>query len=474
VRARCVEALGMNLRRVSAAAALAVALGSASAFAGITGPAPLPTSGANPTKVAVPVRTSAYAVYDAKGHMAGTAQWRISPAGGNCCETYVNGTRTGRVVESGGTYPWYTDDRGKTWYQVKFQIPDQNDNGQAIAGGEGAVVIGPHDDVYGVTWDAYSGDHLQAYRYTAQTKTWDVSEVVMKSPFYDRPWLSYAKGPVTLDGKRIPRILDVTGGGITKDIDTFSPNGLDYSDPSFFYGDEQQGGTGHAVVKVVRNQDADYWQPHPGTGTLPLNAGGMLRFGNQEDVTGQRACAVAQLTPSATWQCVTMRAKFLGVVRQDSRGYLVEAYPTPGNASIVLATSRDGGLHWARTTLTPPKATGAVRLETPSLYDVVANGALGQTVVSARFDDAKGNGHDMVFRVNTRSVRPQLVSTYIVGKGDINTANDVTGSAGYRYDYESVALLPDGKIAVSFDDSSCVQPSLRDSTHRSPEVAILL
>jgi hypothetical protein len=464
----------MKTRRVAAAAALTVALGSASALAGITGPVPLPTTGATPTKVAVKVRTSAYAVYDAKGHKTGAARWRISPAGGNCCETYVSSMRSGRIVESGGTYPWYTDNRGQTWYQVKFDLPDQNDNGQAIAGGEGATVTGPHGDIYGVTWDAYSGDHLQAYRYTAQTKTWDVSEVVMKSPFYDRPWLSYAKGPVTLDGKQIPQILDVTGGGITKDVDTFSSDGLDYSDPSFFYGDERQGGTGRAAVKVVRNQDADYWQPHPGTGTLPLNAGGLLRFSNNEDVTSTHGCAVAQLTRSATWQCVTMRAKFQGVVRQDSRGYLVEAYPTPGNASIVLATSRDGGLHWSHTTLVPPKATGAMRLETPSLYDVVANGALRQAAVSARFDDAKGNGHDMVFRVSTRSVKPRLEATYLVGKGDINTANDVTGSAGYRYDYESVALLPDGKIAVSFDDSSCIQPSLRDSSHRSPEVAILL
>ncbi|MDQ1697667.1 MAG: hypothetical protein QOJ03_3020, partial [Frankiaceae bacterium] len=50
----------------------------------------------------------------------------------------------------------------------------------------------------------------------------------------------------------------------------------------------------------------------------------------------------------------------------------------------------------------------------------------------------------------------------------------VTGSAGYRFDYESVALLPDKHIAVSFDDSTCMQPTLRDSTKRSPEVAILV
>src|SRR3954449_11904911 len=108
------------------------------------------------------------------------------------------------------------------------------------------------------------------------------------------------------------------------------------------------------------------------------------------------------------------------------------------------------------------------------MYDVVANGRLGQAVVSARFDDADGIGQDVVFRVGISHAKPQRLRTYLVGKGDLNTANDVTGSAGYRFDYESVALLPDGKIVVSFDDSTCIQPSLRDTSHRSPEVAILL
>lgn len=467
---------GRSQRRVLVVSCgLAVTLGSATAFAGLSGPGPaLPPSGATPQFVKVAVRTSSYPVYDAHGRRTGTAAWRISPAGGNCCETYVSATPTGRIVESGGTYPWYTTDEGRRWYEVKFDIPDQNDNGKAIAGGEGATVTGPGGDVYGVTWDAYSGDHLQAYRYTAQTDTWKAAEVVMKSPFYDRPWLTYAKGPFMLSGSKTGHVLDVTGGGITKDVDTLSADGLDYSDPSFFYYDETQTAPGKFSIPVVRNPDADWWQPHPGTRTLPLTGGGVLRFGNSEDLTASEACKVARLVPAtSTWQCVNMAAQFQGVVRQDSRGFLTEVYPAAGNDSLVLATSRDGGMHWRQTTLTPPRGAGT-KLETRDLYDVVTNGRLRQAVVSARFDDAKHHGHDMVFRVDIGRVKPKVLKTYLVGKGDINTANDVTGSAGYRFDYESVALLPNGHIAVTFDDSTCVQPSLRDSTRRSPEVAILL
>jgi hypothetical protein len=471
----------MDTRRlIAAACVVAAALGSATAFAGNGGPPnPLPPTGATPRLVDVPVRTAAFPVYDRHGKRTGKASWRMSAAGGNCCETYVNATPDGRIVESGGTYPWYTDDGGKHWYQVVFDVPDQNDNGAAVAGGEGATVTGPGGDVYGVTWDAYSGDHLQAFRYTAQTRTWEVAEVVMKSPFYDRPWLTYAKGPFVLDGLPTNEVLDVTGGGITKDIDTLSPDGLDYGDPSFFYYDETHRAPAKFRIPVVRNPDADWWQPHPGARTLPLTAGGVLRFANSEDITGTvtdtQVCDVARLKPSnSAWQCVDMKAKLAGVVRQDSRGYLTEVYPAPGYHALVLATSRDGGLHWQSTLLKPPPGAGKLIESEGTLYDVVTNGALGQAVVSARVDDLDGVGHDMVFRVDIKKAQPRLMKTYLVGKGDINTTIGVTGSAGYRFDYESVALLPDGRIAVTFDDSTCIQPTVRDSTKRSPEVAILM
>ena len=66
------------------------------------------------------------------------------------------------------------------------------------------------------------------------------------------------------------------------------------------------------------------------------------------------------------------------------------------------------------------------------------------------------------------------MQSYLVGKGDIDSTNDVTGSLGDRIDYETVALLPDGTIAVTFDDSTCHNPSTRDPGHHSPQVAILV
>jgi hypothetical protein len=458
-------------RVLAASAVLAVAAGSVGAAAGPV--PPVPATGATPTRVDVPVRTASFPVYDGHGRRAGSAAWRMSPAGGNCCETYVSATPTGRIVESGGTYPWYSDDLGRTWYQVRFDVPDQNDNGTVIAGGEGAVVVGSGGDVYGVTWDAYSGDHLQAYRYRAQTDTWQVAEVLLKSPFYDRPWLTYAAGPFTLDGTRTRQLLDVTGGTVTKNLETLSPDGLDYGNPSYPANDEAQAPTAKMRIKVVPNRDADWWQPYPWAHTVPLTAGGVLHLDNTDDITGDSACDVARLNQkTATWQCVKIGAKLMGVVRQDSRGFLTEVYPEAGNTGLVLATSRDGGRHWKHTTLRPPAGAGKA-LETPDMFDVVANGRLGQAVVSARFDEVGGQGHDMVFRVDTRHAKPRLLETYLVGRGDLDTTNNVTGSLGSRFDYESVALLPDGRIVVSFDDSTCKAPTARDPEHRAPQVAVL-
>ena len=454
-------------------AAVVAALGSVAAFAG-PGPVPTPTYGATPTLVSVPVRTSAFPVYDARGHKTGTAKWRISPAGGNCCETFITGAPTGRIYEAGGTYPWYTDDQGKHWYEVKFTVPDPAwtaDNAKTVAGGEGATLIGPGGILYGVTWDPYSGDHLQSYTYTPQNRTWTVGENPVHSPVWDRPWLVYAKGPFVVNGTKVNGLLDAQGGTVNKDLENFSTDGIDYSNAHSVSNDESsEGSAGRITVPVVSNPAADWWQPNflaADWGVLPLNAGGLLRF------DGGSSCPVARINPAdGNWQCGTSPAQFRGVVRQDSRGYLTEVYPL-GSQQLAFATSRDGGLTWSTITLQAPAGTGAT-LETPNLFTVIANGKLKQAVVSSRWDDAAGNGHDIVFRIDESKSTPSLTKIYALGKGDLNTGNDVSSVTAPRFDYESIALLPNGKIAVTFDDSSCLQPTTRDPNHRSPEVAILV
>jgi hypothetical protein len=61
--------------------------------------------------------------------------WRVVEETGNCCETYVTSTPGGRLLDFGGRYIHYSDDRGLTWFRVNPLAP--------LANGEGAHRRGP-------------------------------------------------------------------------------------------------------------------------------------------------------------------------------------------------------------------------------------------------------------------------------------------------------------------------------------------
>jgi hypothetical protein len=227
-------------------------------------------------------------------------------------------------------------------------------------------------------------------------------------------------------------------------------------------------------IPVVKNPAADDWQPNPGTYTVPLNAGGVLLLENSDDSLG---CPAARLNASTLkWQCVRLPWTPKGVVRQDSRGWLTQVQRTASD-EMELQTSPDGGKTWRSTTLTLPM--GGKFEGGSDFFDVKVNGKLGQAVVASRADDKKGNGQDVVWRVDVSKAQPKLLKTYAVGKGDINTVIGVLGATADRFDFPSVALFPDGRIAMSFDDSTTPKALVRDTvpsanpTGHSPAVAIL-
>jgi hypothetical protein len=463
-------------------AVAALAATPAAAFGTVPDPLPTVTYHGAVSRFDAPVVLRSYPVYNAAGKRVGTAHWRVTGAGDNCCEDYVTTTPSGELVTLGGTYPMFSTDDGKIWYQVKPPTPLNN--------GEGAIDVGPHGDFFGIGWDAYSGDHLQAFRYDRATDTWTVSEVPVKEPFFDRPWITVADGPFHIDGTTYPELVLVRGGGFYKDPELASPDGVQFTDLTSPYLDEMSTKTVTAHIPVVSNFWADYWQPHPWAGTIPLNGGGLLQITQPND--GDLAsCAVSQLDQATgKWHCARVNIPGLArwktsgevccQVRQDSRGWLTDVIPNKKGTALLLYLSHDGGATWsAPVTLSPPRGR---TLEAGDLYDVAVNGRLGLAAVSARFDRSNGDGQDMVFRVNIAHPRPRLEETYLLGKGDIVTANNVAGSAGYRMDYASVAILPSGAVVASFDDSTTTQPAetefvkAGDATGvgHSPNLAILL
>jgi hypothetical protein len=450
---------------------LAGALVLAGSAAALAGP-PVPGQKATPTPAPAERHAGTYKTYDASGRVVGTAKWHWTTAGGNCCEVYVSATSAGRLLEYGGTWPYYSDDRGKTWTRIVPVTP--------LRSGEGAIVAGPHGDVFGIGWDPYSGDHLQGLRYTASSKTWEVAEAPIKTPVFDREWITYVKGPFKDEsGATVPYVTLVRGGTVTKAIALLATDGLSYTTVTDPGQDASSGPEPRFFdIKVKANPDADWWQPNPGTFTLPMNAGGVLLFDNGEDSLGAPA---AWLNPtSLKWERVRLAFTPTGTVRQDSRGWLTMV--TRKGNDLTLALSSDGGRHWKDTTLVLPESHSKIE-GSGDFFDVKVNGKLGQAVVVTRADNRGQLGLDLVWRVDIKHAQPKLIKTYAIGKGDLSTTIGVLGSLANRFDFPSVALLPDGRIAVSFDDSTTplwtssdglpTSGSITNPTGHSPALAIL-
>src|SRR5689334_3998669 len=195
----------MPLRRTPLLRVAVVGLVLFGAAAALAGPS-LPPTQATPTAAAGEhYRAASFRTLDAAGRPHGVSKWHWTTAGGNCCEVYVSSTRTGRLLEYGGTWPWYSDTAGRTWSRIVPVTP--------LRSGEGAIVAGPSGDVYGIGWDPYTGDHLQGLRYTASRKQWEVAESPLHSPFFDREWITYVRGPfLDEQGRRVEFITLVRGG----------------------------------------------------------------------------------------------------------------------------------------------------------------------------------------------------------------------------------------------------------------------
>jgi hypothetical protein len=131
---------------------------------------------------------------------------------------------------------------------------------------------------------------------------------------------------------------------------------------------------------------------------------------------------------------------------------------------ITYRMSRDGGRTWTESEFSFPLDAN---IET---YDFKANGKLGLAVVATHAKKDDGTFQDMVMRFDIHGAKPKLQKIYFVGDGNLKSTVGldavglVTGAKSYRVDFTSVAILPNGKIAVSF----------ADKTYDDPAIAILV
>ena len=415
-------------------------------------PGALPT---NTSKLPDKSVVKTYKVVDAKGRKTGTAQWRVTKAGGNCCEVLVMATRSGRLVEFGGTYPIYSDDAGRTWTEVAPTVPATaklpNPGPRKIAGGEGTLVQSPDGDILGVGWDPYSGDRLQSFMYHAKDKKWYYQEAPLHEPFYDREWVAVAKGPFTIAGTKVPWVSMVVSNFHRRAI-LMSTDGLNYFTPSQRDLDSVANGTVSKFLPTTKDPDLDYMQQQAQTGLGTL-AQGILSFDNA------RGCGTQTLQADGTWACFELpnEQELSGPLFTDSRGWVHEVVKEGGD--FMYRMSRNGGRTWTTKTFVLPNDMVS------ETYDVKINGKLGVAVIATHAEKDDGSFQDVVFKLNVKGATPTLDKIYYVGDGNLKStvgldpATLVSGKSN-RVDFTSVAILPNGKIAVSFADATYDDPAI--------------
>lgn len=425
----------------------------------------------DPPTGAMPTTTSALAdravvksfpVYDGKGKRIGKAAWRLTKAGGNCCEVLVTATRTGRLIEFGGTYPVYSDDQGKTWHEVAplapstSRLPNPGPR-QVAAGGEGTIVQAPGGDIVGIGWDPYSGDRLQSFLYKARDKKWYYQEAPLHEPFYDREWVAVAKGPFTINGQTVPWVSMVLSN-TNRHVVLMSLDGLNYFTPTQRSLDAVRNGSRSEYLRVTKDPDLDYMQEHAETGIAALTQGAL-------SFDPEQACATQLLQADGTWACFELPEQDFAtgsVLHTDSRGWLHDV--RKDGTEFVYRISKDGGRKWTETVVTLP---GEPTIES---FDFKAHGKLGITVIATHAKTDDGVFQDIVVRLSTKTATPKHERTYFVGKGDFASTSGldvddtvfgtINNTKSNRVDFTSVAILPNGKIAVAFADSEYDDPAV--------------
>ncbi|HWC14785.1 MAG TPA: hypothetical protein VG929_09330 [Actinomycetota bacterium] len=440
--------MGSRVERTATMLAVLILLVSSSAVS-VAGPLGGLDAGAQAFPNAA-VESQTYRAVDGQGG-AKTAQWRVVRNTGNCCENYLSATSDGKILDFGAGRLRLSSDQGATWQTIRPTLP------VAIGdGGEGAVVPAPNGDIVAMNWDPWTGDRLETFKYEAASGKWFYSHGVLKTPFYDRPWLSVVPGPFTVGAETFPYLSILKAGWPSKDIWYYSYDGLNYLRPASKIS-EELATIAKRTPMLAKDAAIDWVQPLTMSGIAPLPGGGAIA--SDMDLLNVGDPFALMLAPEVRWNSFRFAQTLpAGRVLADSTGKLHHmTLAIPGRGSFEYRISDDSGASWrtAASLLLPP---GFVAEE----WDFKANGALGITALAVHAHDAARNvDQDFLYELAVTGTQAALRNVFYVGSGDLAFGSSF--GASLRYDFASVAILPDGTLVTSFVDDA----------HRSPAIAVL-
>ncbi|MGH2729202.1 MAG: hypothetical protein ACRDJI_01175 [Actinomycetota bacterium] len=388
-----------------------------------------------------------------KWRVAGGKDTLASP--GNYAEQYLSITPSGRLLDF-STYPQYSDDRGETWSEVRTAEP--------LFGNEGSITAAPNGDIIAIDWYAEGGDRIVAFKYDSSTKSWTYSYGALHTPYADRPWLTVAPGPFTVAGETEPvPYLGVLRGGFPKGDPPYylSTDGLHYIYPSHKSTEAIMNGTSSHPLPVATSPDADYIQPQAQGAMFPTNHGLVANS------VGLNPFWYELRAPDIQWKKLTPTEPMAeGSLLTDSLGRL--HFITFGgdlSTSFEYWMSSDGGQSWNKQLVKLPQGYVAW---TYLSWDARTNAAAGVTAVAVHAVGTQVT-QDIVYKFSTRSDVPELQNVYLLGRGDTYGASGLTNETGpARFDFASVAIFPDGRVATSFEDSRHMINSLAVEMDTSP------
>lgn len=120
----------------------------------------------------------------------------------------------------------------------------------------------------------------------------------------------------------------------------------------------------------------------------------------------------------------------------------------PAGQAVTYQTSTNRGKTWRTLTLPLPEGVSSASAQT----DMRVNADLGIAALALHLTTQAGD-KDYVFTIDISDPKKlRAIRRYDVGLGDINASSGV--GQEIRFDFETVALFPDGRFAVSFLDST--------------------
>lgn len=389
-----------------------------------------------------PTRIERYKVTDfgastsSKDDRTSKEKFLVAERTGNCCENYLTTSASGRLFDLGGKYINFTDDNGRTWKQVQTINP--------LVNGEGTLAMGPGGDVLAVEWDPYSGDHLMAYKYDAAVESWTYLESPLHTPFYDRPWMSVVPGPFTTALGDVPYVTFVDGFPHSGAF-LMSTDGLAYAQASSPFVDDDLEEPVERWIPTKPNPILDWGQPNSNSPIIPLGGGRALA------PPASFGAGWSMLNPETLrWSPFSLpKGELSGRMQVDSKGRIHNFIPSA--QGFFYRISSDGGRSWKDLNVTLPKefSNSGNGLQ----VDFRANAKVGLAAVALHGRNGLTQATaDIVYTIDIRKGVPKLVKLYEIGLADTNASSGV--GQDIRFDFETVTFFPDGRIAVSFLDST--------------------